>query len=191
MIDWPNDYHHLFADRLIERLIDPEDPLKIWDAEFLTLEQIESFECLDDQVVEITPFAVTCGGDYWAYLTENLPSPEIVLCYRDSYDAEYFAKDLSQFIFRQTIAFCGSEGLRQCGGGWSAEDAKRMISLVYSDLRAFVPERMRRKLRQIINEPYVHTAGEWTTLISESMSRQLIEQFVVLDRDELLFRWRG
>jgi len=190
MIDWPNDYRRLLAGGLIERLIDPKDPLMIWDAEFLSLDQIHSFERLDDQVIEITPFAVTCGGDYWAYLTDSLPSPEIVLCYWDSYEAEYFAKDLSQFIFRQTLAFSGNEGLREGGGGWSVEDAKRIISLVCSDLGEFVPERMCDKLRQIVNEPNVHTAGEWTTLISERTSRQLTEELVVLDRDELSFEWR-
>ena len=190
MIDWPSDYQNLKKTGLLNRLLDPKEPLKIWDVEFLSEQKVSSFERLDDQRVDITPFATTGAGHYWAYLTDSLPSPEIVLCYRDSYEAEYIARNMPDFIFKRTVEFAGNEGLGDSWGGWNVQLAKQMVSLVCSSFGALFTNEANVALERIANADSVQSNNGWTTLISENEANELIDRFAPTNRDPTVFCWR-
>ncbi|QDV51007.1 hypothetical protein [Gimesia fumaroli] len=190
MIEWPNDYRRLQVTGLLHRLTNSDDPIDIWDAEFLPEGKIDSFERLGDQKVEISPFAITGGGHYWAYLADSLPESDIVLCYRDSYEAEYYSRSIQDFIFKRTVEFAGNEELGD-SSGWTQDTAKEAVSLVCSGFADILSREMLVELRSIANTVSAHSINGWTTLISESKAKEIIERLAPMKREDAIFEWRG
>tara|TARA_R110002095_G_scaffold216532_1_gene214342 strand:+ start:424 stop:1020 length:597 start_codon:yes stop_codon:yes gene_type:complete len=198
MIDWPDDYRKLQLTGLLQRLRDPDDPLWIWDTKFMSEDQIVSYERFDEQKIEIIPFARTGRGDYWAYLADSLPESDIVLCYHDSYEAEYDTVSIQDFIFKRTVEFASvadlSDNLED--SGWTPDTAKQDVSRICSSFAAFLSLEMLAELRSIANTVSLHitpfgTTDFCTTLISESRAEELIEKFSPMKRDDPVFEWRG
>lgn len=190
-ISWPLDYCRLDACALLDRLRSAEDPLFVWDVYFLHSEQIATYKPLDDQILDITPFATTSSGDYWAYATDRLPNPEVLLCYHDSYEAEVIARDIPGLVFRQTVAFAGSEDLGRKGGYWNFESARQYVEMLRSAFIHIMPTSMSIELQRIANSSAPFTFSRYATLISENEARQIISDCVGLPNELGEVHWRS
>lgn len=181
----PTDFSTLSRSPLLARLRNPRDSAFVWDADFAEVDP-NCFTRLEDQIVEIYPFAKTAGGDFWGYLVSRLPDSDIYLFYRDSYEAEPIAGSFGEFVFRQAVTFASVENLSD--SEWSVESAREYLRRTMSDFREFLSQEMHDEVRRIV-EADPETFDGWTSLISEQDAESLLHERVKI-RGEVL-EWRA
>lgn len=186
----PSQLEEFWLAKVYAKLIDENDPLVVWDAEFLTVEESVNWPGVEDQVVEAVPFAVNCAGDYWAYVFSEKTKALIALCYHDSTDAKYYANSLSDFLFRRTVEFAGNEVLDGSPNSWSLELAQGAITLCCDAFDKLLNRKQLEVLRRISVSNGVTEEG-WTTLIPLEESERIVSENVSLSIENPNFVWRA
>lgn len=190
MIPWPADYLQLRSSGLLQRLRDPLDRLQVWDAEFLSEEEVLAFEPMDGQIIDVVPFAMTGNGDYWCFLVEELPDSNVALCFHDSYEAEHYSSTLAGFFFKRTIEFSCFVELDDVVEGWTREYASEMLRELVGSNDGFLSDEMCRELHRIEEKTKNVPKGDQQTIISIMEGEQLIRRYVDSGHTPTAFEWR-
>lgn len=188
MREYPTDYRWLQDSGTLERLTNPMHDLLVWDVEFMLQIDVEQFTRLDDQIIDITPFARSANGDYWAYVSHELPSQRIVRCYRDSYFGDRIADSLAELVFMQTVFMAGTEVLNT-DSAWTVEEMVGNIRNVRSAFAQLFTSVMLKHLDDIV-EANGRPPGS-KTLIEGTLASKIVADIVPAYALGEELEWRG
>ena len=178
----------LASSGITKRLIDPNDPLMIWDAEFYTAEDLPEIDSIYEPIVDFAPFAFNCAGDFWAEVC--LPDDKetfVALCYHDDLEAEGYGQNIYDFVFRRTVEFAGLADLSGTYG-WDITSAKELVSEIIAAFDELMTPEKVAVLKRLLNSPGVHV-WQYPTLIYEDEMKSIVEQHFAESRFPSTFTW--
>lgn len=106
--------------------------LWVYDAEWIPLDQMTTYETCRDRVIEgLVPFALTGGGSPWAWTTSKPTGSgeyEILLCNRDQELADVYAPTFASWFYRLTMEYA-------CNMWAELDDARAYLAQAANALR--------------------------------------------------------
>lgn len=126
---------------------------------------------VEDQLFEVTAFARNAAGDYWGYVTSELPNGPISLFYHDDPEVERETFRLIDFIFRQTIRLAGYKPLADDAAIEAMRERILRIKKLFADY--FEPHH-HAELQAILSSPPVLDEKMGLGLISYAKEEEVL-----------------
>lgn len=82
--------------------------LSMDDMEWMEHEEVMNYRYEEGEMDIFLPFAFTGGGDKWVFVDNGSEEPFIALCYHDTGDGEYYAKNFEDAILRNMIEYAAN-----------------------------------------------------------------------------------
>jgi len=179
----PDDLCRMIDSGLISRLRDPDDELYIYDMRIFPVDRMVPSILTEGQFFEITPIAKNGAGDYYGYISHELPDSIIYLFPHDDSEVDYEATTIVDLVYRQTIYFCHCQFIAD--GEVALEEARREVANIQREFRSFFSADQQKTLDDILSRPPHETLHR--TLISKSTASVLLEDSAVHGEERLWF----
>lgn len=142
----------------------------------------------------IVPFAVSGGGDKWAWYTEKQGLP-VVYCPHDDDEGLFYAENTEGAIFRQILEFASQNNFyHEVGRSWemSILDAKRHLKNWRTRFEKWFKKEWNDELDTLIDSDlkfYSHNTGGYYVLITPEEAKEKIEKYLHFDLLNKPFIW--
>ena len=199
--EWPSAYRKLHEQGMFDKSKDDSGYLWLNDMEWMSADELASYEPEPTQCVETVPFAYTGGYDLWAFIdpVDDNRFP-VGFCPRGDNEGIFYAPSFEGALFRQVLEFtssCNFEPLEEGGSFFTLEDARRQLSLWRNQLNfLFHPEwvdvidhlmTLPLKLEQQFDKPSEY---DYKVLISPNETLETFQKLVPWGLTNTSFPWQ-
>ncbi|MEH7353853.1 hypothetical protein V7150_09765 [Neobacillus drentensis] len=169
--------------------------LWLYDMEWLTCEKILHYQYEEYESRSIVPFAITGGGDKWAWYLEFKQKLPVVYCPHDDDEGLFYAENIEAAIFRQILEFVSQNNFfHEVGQSWemSIFDAKRHLKNWRTRFKKWFKKEWNDELDKLITldlKYYSHNSGGYYVLITPEEAKEKIERYLNFNLLNKSFIW--
>lgn len=168
----PSDLKLLIERGVIDEVQKQSETIRIYDVRFLAIADIRPSSLVEEQAFDVLPFAKNAAGDYWGFVSDELPFGNVTLFPHDYPEAKRECATVMDLIFRQTIRFASQRTLNT--SGVTAPDARRRIRAIAKTFSNYLDDNQVVLLNRICDKAPVQQGNYGLTLISAQDAAEIL-----------------
>ena len=156
--------------------------LSIGDMKWIPVKKISDSQDIICEGKNLTCFARCPNGDYWCFMREDGSSePYVCFCEHTEFEAVYYAKSLSDAIFREIIHYCKSAYFGDKEYQINEQKLKQLLNQYLVCLNGILNEKQLEIITDLSHRSLtlqIYTQDEWLALLSEEEYNRIVNSTI-------------